>query len=93
MTIEAGAQVFSATTSCKLLDVIHKEGIRYGSSIDKRTKCDRHALADIDMRYRVPVKLLYHFQVSLGDQVPFTCSVIQQCASDDKIPAMPWDLQ
>ncbi|KAH9935806.1 hypothetical protein B0H21DRAFT_878742 [Amylocystis lapponica] len=45
----------------KTLPFIYKEGIRYGSSVDLRSRADRFACVDFESGGRTPCHLLYHF--------------------------------
>ncbi|GJE95314.1 hypothetical protein PsYK624_114980 [Phanerochaete sordida] len=90
-TIEEGSTALLFEHSCKLLRVVYKDGVRYGSCEDTRTTLDRFGCVDIE-NYRYPCNILYHFQLEIPDKDPVNCSVIQRCISDDNIPGMPWDL-
>lgn len=76
----------------KVLPFIYKEGIRYGSHMDRRTQADRFACVDFEGEARVPCRLLYHFALSVGTQDPILCSAVQRLVCDEHIPLMPWSL-
>lgn len=90
-TIKAGATVFHGTQSARSFPFIYKDGIRYGCSMATRTDADQYALVDITGS-RVPCRIINHFQISVGNEKPLVCSVIQRLVSNNDIPQFPWDL-
>jgi len=71
---------------------IRKDGIRYGSSINKRTKADSFAFISDGSDRRVPVEIVALLSVTLGEKAPHVCALIRRMSRDNNIPEFPWDL-
>jgi len=76
-TIEPRATLFIGTQSTKSHAFVFKDGIHYGCATAARTNADQYAFVDIDGT-RLPCLIQYHFNISVGNQSPVTCSVIQR---------------
>ena len=90
-TVALGATLFIGTQSAKSHDFIFKDGIRYGCATAARTDADQYAFVDIDGT-RLPCLIQYHFDISVGNESPVTCSVIQCMNTDEDFPRLRWDL-
>ena len=90
-TVELGATLFIGTQSAKSHAFIFKDGIRYGCATAARTDADQYAFVDIDGT-RLPCLIQYHFDISVGNESPITCSVIQRMNADEDFPRLGWDL-
>ena len=89
-TLGAQNLLFGAT-AVKSHPFIVINGIRYGTVHDHRAPDDCFAAAEFQ-GIRLPVRILYHFEVSVSLQTPVLCSIVQRFQGDDTIPPMPWDL-
>ena len=90
-TVELGATLFIGTQSAKSHDFVFKDGIRYGCATAARTDADQYAFVDIDGTH-LPCLIQYHFNISVGNESPVTCSVIQCMNTDEDFPRLGWDL-
>lgn len=90
-TIEHGATIFMGSKSAKSHAFIYKDGIRFGCATAPRTDADQYACADI-AGTRLPCRILYHFELSVANEQPLLCSVIQRLLSDEDFPRLGWDL-
>ena len=90
-TVELGATLFIGTQSAKSHAFIFKDGIRYGCATAARTDADQYAFVDIDGT-RLPCLIQYHFDISVGNESPITCSIIQRMNADEDFPRLGWDL-
>lgn len=91
LTIRAGATVFHGTQSARSFPFIYKDGIHYGCFMATHTDADQYALANISGS-QIPCRIINHFQISVGNEKPLGCTIIQQFVSDNNIPQFPWDL-
>ncbi len=82
---------FAAEQSARKLPFISKGGARYGSVADNRTDADRIACADFEDS-RTPCRMLYHFELCVGDRTPIVCSIVERLQADGNIPAFPWSM-
>ena len=80
-----------ANKVAKKLHCIHRNTIRYGCTSSVRTTADQFALALLDGR-RQPVKILWHFQVSVAPEEPAVCCLITRL-NPEGAPILPWSLQ
>ena len=55
------------------------------------TDADQYALVDIDGT-RSPCLIQYHFDISVGDESPITCSIVQRMNMEEDFPRLGWDL-
>jgi len=76
-TIEPGAILFVGTQSAKSHTFVFKDGIRYGCATAARTDVDQYAFIEIEGT-RSPCLIQYHFDISVGDESPITCSIVQR---------------
>jgi hypothetical protein len=90
-TVKLRATLFIGTQSEKSHAFIFKDGIRYGCATAARTDADQYAFVDIDGT-RLPCLIQYHFDISVGNKSPVTCSVIQCMNTDEDFPRLGWDL-
>ena len=90
-TVALGATLFIGTQSAKSHDFIFKDGICYGCATAARTDADQYAFVDIDGTC-LPCLIQYHFDISVGNESPVTCSVIQCMNTDEDFPRLRWDL-
>ena len=74
------------------LPFLYKNGLRFGSFLDRRSEKDRFALVDFDDG-QLPCRLLYHLELSIPNKMPRVCTIVQRMLADDLIPIMPWSLQ
>lgn len=91
LTIQAGATVFHGTQSACSFPFIYKDGIHYGCFMATHTDAYQYALANISGS-QIPCRIINHFQISVGNEKPLGCTIIQQFVSDNNIPQFPWDL-
>jgi hypothetical protein len=91
VSLEDGTPFYRSEV-CHELPFIRKEGIRYGSMANKRTRADCYAFISRGIDRRVPVEISSLFSIQVGDKPPHICALIQRMSSDDNIPRMPWDL-
>lgn len=89
-SMEAGTPFYRSTT-CRSLTYVRKDGIRYGSIANRRTKADSLAFICDGPRCRVPVQILILLSVKLEGKSPHVCALIQCMRQDDNIPDFPWD--
>ncbi|KAF9461453.1 hypothetical protein BDZ94DRAFT_1310595 [Collybia nuda] len=90
-SMEEGTYFYRSTT-CRPLTYVRKDGIRYGSIANKRTKADSLAFISDGPNHRVPVEIIALLSVKLSGQPPHVCAVVHRMRKDDDIPALPWDL-
>jgi hypothetical protein len=90
-TVELGATLFIGAQSAKSHAFIFKDGIRYGCATASCTDADQYAFVDIGGT-RLPCLIQYHFDISVGNESPVTCSVIQCMNTDEEFPRLGWDL-
>jgi len=83
---------FYRSEVCRALTYIRKDGIRYGSTSNKKTQADCHAFISKDTEHRVPVEISALLCVKVGDKSPHVCAIVRRMSSDENIPRMPWDL-
>jgi hypothetical protein len=90
-SMEEGTSFYRAKT-CRPLTYVRKDGIRYGSTMNKRTKADSLAFISDRAGHRVPVEIISILSVKLAEKPPHVCALIQRMRRDDNIPSFPWDL-
>ena len=90
-TVALGATLFIGTQSAKSHDFIFKDGIHYGCATAACTDADQYAFVDIDGTC-LPCFIQYHFDISVGNESPVTCFVIQCMNTDEDFPCLGWDL-
>jgi hypothetical protein len=90
-TVEPGATLFVGTQSAKSHTFVFKDGIRYGCATATRTDADQYAFVEIEGT-RSPCLIQYHFDISVGDESPITCSIVQRMNTDEDFPRLGWDL-
>ena len=83
---------FYRSEVCRTLPFIRKDGIRYGSRANKRTRVDCYAFISQGNDRRVPVEISSLFSIQVGDKPPHVCALIRRMSSDNNIPPMPWDI-
>lgn len=71
---------------------IYKDGIRFGSVNAQNTSQDQFATVDFSFG-RIPCRLLYHFELRVGNNPPAMCTAIQKTVADDDIPLFPFDIE
>jgi hypothetical protein len=84
---------FIGTKVARRLPYIRKDGLRYGSHINPRTKADTVAFIEWDGR-RVPVRFEDFFAVQIpnSNKPSHVCAVVRRFQSEDGMPYFPWDL-
>lgn len=83
---------FWAAKVAHLLPYVRKDGIRYGSTSNRRTQADCYAFIEDGLMKRVPVEISTLFVVKVQDRLPHVCAIVRRMLSDDNIPQLPWDL-
>ncbi|CUA70797.1 U3 small nucleolar RNA-associated protein 6 homolog [Rhizoctonia solani] len=83
-------QFFLSHKSARQLQFIHRNNIRYGCSSSLRTKADQHAMLQTGEE-RVPVQILWHFQVEIPGEEPVICTIVARLATEGT-PVLPWSL-
>ncbi|KAL6308961.1 hypothetical protein BKA93DRAFT_821803 [Sparassis latifolia] len=82
---------FVATRVARMLTYIRKDGIRYGSDSNKRTKADRYAfIVDKNTNEHCPVEIAALLGIKVAEKAPHVCVVIRRMVSDEDIPPFPW---
>ncbi|EIW84541.1 hypothetical protein CONPUDRAFT_49943 [Coniophora puteana RWD-64-598 SS2] len=76
----------------RALSYVRKDGIRYGSTTNRRTQADAFAFINDSDSVRVPVRIHSLYSVVVGDKQPHVCAVIERLVSDENIPALPWGM-
>ncbi|KAH9940309.1 hypothetical protein B0H21DRAFT_697685, partial [Amylocystis lapponica] len=85
--------LFTAHKVARALPYIRKDGIRYGSTANRRTKADSYAFITNTIslqRYPVEISALLGFKIQ--DNAPHICAVIRKFKTAENMPALPWDL-
>jgi hypothetical protein len=90
-SMEEGTSFYCAKT-CQPLTYVRKDGIRYRSMMNKRTKANSLALIYNRPGHHVPVEIISILSVKLAEKPPHVCALIQRMRKDDDIPSFPWDL-
>lgn len=85
------AITFAADHCARKLPFISKGGARYESVADDRTDADQIACVNFEDS-RTPCRILYHFELTVGDCTPVICSIVERLQADDRIPAFPWSM-
>ncbi|KAG2346616.1 hypothetical protein BDR05DRAFT_974579 [Suillus weaverae] len=80
---------FLASKVARMLTYIHKDGIRYGCTMNRCTQSDSLGFISRNSTH-VPVQIIGLFVVGILDVVPHICAVVRQLQCDDHIPDMPW---
>ena len=83
---------FYRSKSCRLLSYVRKDGIRYGSTSNRRTKADSLAFILDSTGKPVPVETIALFSIQLGDHPTHICALVHRMYRDNHIPSFPWDL-
>jgi hypothetical protein len=83
--------VFFASKVARALTYIRKDGIRYGSMMNKRTQADAYAFIS-HAELRVPVEITALLLVGIANKIPHVCALVRRLKSDEAIPLMPWSL-
>ncbi|GBE87684.1 hypothetical protein SCP_1103610 [Sparassis crispa] len=84
---------FIASRVVRPLTYIRKDGIRYGSTSNKRTKADRYVFIidpSGESGERVPVEIAALLGIKVAEKSPHVCAVIRRMVSDENIPTFPW---
>jgi hypothetical protein len=76
---------------CRSLTYVRKDGIRYGSVLNKRTKADQYAFIS-DGLTRIPVEISALLGIKIGDKSLHVCAIVRRMRTDDHMPLFPWDL-
>ena len=90
-TVEPGATLFVGTQSAKSHAFVFKDGICYGCATAACTDADQYAFIEIEGTCS-PCLIQYHFKISVGDESPVTCSIVQRMNTDEDFPHLGWDL-
>jgi hypothetical protein len=83
--------IFWGARSAKFHEFVMFNGQRYGCARATRASNDCFAAADCNGT-RVPVRILYHFEITISGQPSVICSVVQRLRESTGIPSMPWDI-
>lgn len=89
-SLDVGTQ-FLGSRSTRTISYIRKDGIRYGCTINKKSKVDCYAFLK-DGNARVPVEIEYLLVLQVADKPPHICAVIRRMLADGNIPDLPWDI-
>jgi hypothetical protein len=84
---------FIGTKVARRLPYICKDGLRYGSYTNPKTKADTVAFIEWDGR-RVPVQFEDFFAVQIpnSNKPSHICAIVRRFQSEDEMPYFPWDL-
>jgi len=84
---------FIGNQVARRLPYIRKDGIRYGSRANLRTKADTFAFIEHNgVRVPVCIEEIFAVRIPNSNKPSHICAVIRRLRSDDQMPAMPWDL-
>jgi hypothetical protein len=92
LSLEEGTS-FIGSKVARRLPYVRKDGLRYGSTSNTRSKADSFAFIEYGGT-RVPVQIKDIFAVQIQDSGKplHVCAVVQRLFSDQELPHMPWDL-
>ncbi|KAJ3508326.1 hypothetical protein NLJ89_g5817 [Agrocybe chaxingu] len=87
-------RAFVGTNVAREVPYIRKDGLRYGSTSNKRTKVDSLALISPtpDTRHAVEIISLFVIQIPNVNKPPHVCACVRRLYADDELPNFPWDL-
>src|ERR1700733_6274519 len=77
--------VFYRSKSCRLISYVHKDGIGYGSTSNKRTNADSMAFILNDANCAVPAEIVALLSVKVGEQRPQVCAIVCRIYQDQHI--------
>jgi hypothetical protein len=85
---------FWAAKVARVLPYIRKDGIRYGSTSNRRTQADCYAFIETQdgLVKRVPVEISTLLVVKIQDRPSHVCAIVRRMLSNGNIPRLPWDL-
>lgn len=75
------------------LDFIYKAGIRYGSTLSRRTLADRYVLARLSNSQLFACRIEHHFRLTVDGKEPAIAVAIRRFVTSESLPTTPWDLQ
>jgi hypothetical protein len=88
-----GTPFYRSSTCCSLA-YIKKDGVRFGSTSNKRTQNDCYAfMSGLPGPGRIAVEITAILSVKIADdRPPHICAVVRRMSRTNDIPAFPWDL-
>lgn len=84
--------LFDRRKSSTALSFIRKDGIRYGSSQNKRSRADSFAFISDGSAMRIPVEIISILNVKINNKPAHICAIVKRLYSDTSLPQLPWDL-
>jgi hypothetical protein len=90
-SIQDGTPFYRSKTT-HAVAYVRKDGIRYGSTTNKRTDVDSMVFISDGPDRRVPAEIIAILSVKLGEKLPHVCALVRRMYRDDDIPSFPWDL-
>ncbi|KAH9921364.1 hypothetical protein B0H21DRAFT_701660 [Amylocystis lapponica] len=84
--------ILSARKVARALPYIRKDGIRYGSTANKRTKADSYTFISDGAGQRCAVEISALLGLKILDNSPHICAVIRRFKPAENLPPFPWDL-